>query len=159
MKLLVVTSVSPLQNNLRIEYVQTILEQLRKKTDTKIIWLVNQPDHIETSDTEFESIRDFHEFSNGLDAINTIKPDIILVSLWTDTIQYSISLAANSLQIPIISFVGAKLHSTRKLEKVSYNIRRRFFSNSVPTDSTKKNNFYVEVDFNFLNSYFLLKLD
>ena len=141
MKLLVVTSVSPLQNNLRIEYVQTILEQLRKKTDTKIIWLVNQPDHIETSDTEFESIRDFHEFSNGLDAINTIKPDIILVSLWTDTIQYSISLAANSLQIPIISFVGAKLHSTRKLEKVSYNIRRRFFSNSVPTDSTEKKQF------------------
>ena len=157
MKLLIVTSVLPSKNNSRIKYIKTISEQLRKKTNTKIVWLVNQPDRIEIFDNEFESIRDIHEFQNGLDAIKLIKPDMILVSLWTDVIQYSISLAANSMQIPIIAFAGAKLHSTRKVEKVSYNVKRRFFSNTVPTDSLEQKQFLRRGRFQFFKFLFSLK--
>jgi hypothetical protein len=156
-KLLIVTSVLPSKNNSRIKYIKTISEQLRKKTNTKIVWLVNQPDRIEIFDNEFESIRDIHEFQNGLDAIKLIKPDMILVSLWTDVIQYSISLAANSMQIPIIAFAGAKLHSTRKVEKVSYNVKRRFFSNTVPTDSLEQKQFLRRGRFQFFKFLFSLK--
>lgn len=157
MKLLVVTSVLPSQNNLRIGYIQTILEHLRETTDTKIIWLVNQPDRINVVDDEYLSIRDIHEFRNGLDALHSIKPDIILVSLWTDMIQHSISLAANSMKIPIISFAGAKLHSTRKYDKVKYNVRRRFFSSYVPTDTKEQKQFMRRGRFQFFKFLFSLK--
>ena len=134
-----------------------ILKEIRKTDKFKIIWLVNQPDPVETFDDEFESVRDIHEFQNGLDAINSIKPDIILVNLWIEVIQHSISLAANFMNIPIIAFAGAKVHSTQKIGKISYNMRRRFFSNIVPTDSFEQKQFLRRGRFQIFKFLFLLK--
>ena len=157
MKLLVVTTVLPSKNTLRTIYFKMILKEIRKTDKFKIIWLVNQPDPVETFDDEFESVRDIHEFQNGLDAINSIKPDIILVNLWIEVIQHSISLAANFMNIPIIAFAGAKVHSTQKIGKISYNMRRRFFSNIVPTDSFEQKQFLRRGRFQIFKFLFLLK--
>lgn len=157
MKLLVVTTVLPSKRTLRTIYFKSILNELRKKSKIKIIWLVNQPDPVETFDDELESVRDIHEFNNGFELMNSLKPDIILVNIWTEIIQHSLSLAANNLKIPIVAFAGAKLHSTQKIESVPYHMEQRFFSNKVPTDSPEQEKFMRRGRFQLFKFLFSLK--
>ncbi len=137
MRLLVFTANHPSQKNLRVRYVEAILKDLRQKTPTHVIWVVCQPDRIKTIESDDSSIRDIHEFSNGVELLQSLKPDLVMVSVGIELIQYSFGLSAKFLKIPLISFLSAKiifqtLPSSNRLQQ----FLRRMLSSNVATDSS-----------------------
>ena len=142
MKFLVVTTVMPNKDTLRNQYFKVIHHELKKKKQTQIIWVVCQPSKIKNTQDEFSNIIDIHEFSNGLELMKFLNPDVIIVNIGLEPIQYSMSLAANHLNIPVISFAGASIPTYFSSNETSYHTFRRFFSTGVPTD-TEEERFFM----------------
>jgi hypothetical protein len=142
MKFLVVTTVMPNKDTLRNQYFKAIHHELKKKKQTQIIWVVCQPSKIKNTQDEFSNIIDIHEFSNGLELMKFLNPDVIIVNIGLEPIQHSMSLAANHLNIPIISFAGASIPTFFSSNDTSYHTFRRFFSTGVPTD-TEEEKFFM----------------
>ena len=94
----------PNLRSLRIDYVNSITKELIKKTDVEIFWFVYTTSKINTNTINDTKIFDIHSFSNGVDLLNYSKPDLILVNFSLEPIQYSLSIAAKFLKIPIVSF-------------------------------------------------------
>jgi len=138
---MVLSAISPDSNSTRITYVQALLEELRKKTPTHIIWVVCQPDHTTSSETNHESIHSIHRYKNGLDLIKQHTPDVILLNSGIEVLQYSASIAADFLHIPMVGFSVSKIDSSQYFLPGSYNLSKRIFSNAVPTDSIDQKKF------------------
>ena len=138
---MVLSAISPDSNSTRITYVQALLEELRKKTPTHIIWVVCQPDHTTSSETNHESIHSIHRYKNGLDLIKQHTPDVILLNSGIEVLQYSASIAADFLHIPMVGFSVSKIDSSQYLLPGSYNLSKRIFSTTVPTDSPDQKKF------------------
>ncbi len=157
MKIVVFTSIKPDKKNLRIHYFEILLNALRKKIPVKIIWIVLQPDNFKSIDEKDQSIYSIRDFSNGLNLLKKLKPDLVLVSIRKESIQYSASLAAQYLKIPLVSFTGAKI-DFRKSEDLSQNRTiHHLFSNRVPTDSESQTKFLRRGRFFFFKYLFLIK--
>jgi hypothetical protein len=157
MKIVVFTATKPDKKNLRIHYFEILVNELRKKLPVKIVWVVLQPDKFDSIDDQNHSIFSIREFSNGLDLLKKIKPDLVLVSIRKESIQYSASLASIFLKIPLVSFTGAKI-DFRKTEVLGQNrTARHLFSNKVPTDSESQTKFLRRGRFFFFKYLFLIK--
>ena len=142
MKFLVMTTSMPNKNTLRNQYFKAIHNELKKKKQTQIIWVVCQPNKIKNTQDEFSNIIDIHDFSNGFELMKFLNPDVIIVNIGLEPIQYSMSLAANHLNIPVISFAGASIPTYFSSNETSYHTFRRFFSTGVPTD-TEEERFFM----------------
>ncbi|CAD6516661.1 conserved hypothetical protein [metagenome] len=157
MKIVVFTSITPDKKNLRVHYFEILINELRKKLPVKIIWIVLQPDKFNSVDEIDQSIYSIREFTNGLDLLKKLKPDLVLVSIRKESIQYSASLAAHYLKIPLVSFTGAKI-DFRKTEDLKKNrTAQHLFSNRVPTDSESQTKFLRRGRFFFFKYLFLVK--
>jgi len=161
LKILVPTPVFLNQRSFRIDYVNSILESMRKKIPTKIIWLVYQPDIVRTFNDSLSVVHDIHEFNDGVDVLKTLRPDCLLVNNSAELIQYSLSMAAKFLKIPLVSFYLDE-HGVRRANY--YNnlsdttiALRNFFSSSVPTDSEEKKKFLKRGRFFAYKYSFLVK--
>jgi hypothetical protein len=141
MKFLVMTTSMPNKNTLRNQYFKAIHNELKKKKQTQIIWVVCQPNKIKNDQDEFSNIVDIHQFPNGLKLMESLNPDVIIVNIGFEPIQHSLALAANHLNIPIISFVGPALAGFFTAEKIPYNTIRHFFSSGAPTDTEEEKYF------------------
>jgi hypothetical protein len=141
MKFLIVTTAMPNKNTLRNQYFKAIHHELKKKKQTQIIWVVCQPNKIKNTQNEFSNIMDIHKFSNGLELIKFLNPDVIIVNIGIEPIQYSLSLAASHLDIPVISFAGSSILTFFSAEKVPYNTIQHFFSSGSPTDTEEERYF------------------
>lgn len=104
MKILVPTPVPPNLRSSRIDYVNSISNELIKKTNVEIFWFVYMASKTNVNTTNDEKILDIHSFQNGVELLNYSKPDLILVNESIEPIQYSLSLAAKFLKIPIVAF-------------------------------------------------------
>ena len=142
MKFLIVTTAMPNKNTLRNLYFKSIHHELKKKKQTQIIWVVCQPNKIKNTQDEFSNIIDIHDFSNGFELMKFLNPDVIIVNIGLEPIQHSMSLAANHLNIPVISFAGASIPTYFSSNETSYHTFRRFFSTGVPTD-TEEERFFM----------------
>ena len=137
MKILVYTASHPSQKNLRIRYVEAILKVLKQKTTAKIIWVVCQPNRIQTSESDDYSIHDIHEFENAIDLLSTLKPNLVMGSVGIEPIQYSFGIAAKFLKIPLISFLSVSIiFETLSLPNRYKQSFRRMLSSNVSTDSS-----------------------
>jgi len=157
MKIAVFTAVKPDKKNLRTLYYETLVEELRKSISVHILWIISQPDKFPTIKEKDQSIYSIHEFSNGLDLLKKLEPDLVLVGIREESIQYSASLAARFLKIPLVSFAGANI-DFRKTEDLTKN--RAFqllLSNRVPTDSESQTKFFRRGKFFFYKYAFLVK--
>ena len=94
MKLLVFSTVIPTKKNLRVNTFQTIHRSLKKRIPTELIWVVYQPAPFEKIIMDDQTIYCIQEFSDGVDLLKKLNPDIILVSPRKESIHYSASLAA-----------------------------------------------------------------
>ena len=104
MKILIPTPVPPNLRSSRIDYVNSIAKELIKKTNVEIFWFVYMPSKTNTKPINDTKIFDIHSFQNGVELLNHSKPDLILVNYTLEPIQYSLSIAAKFLKIPIVSF-------------------------------------------------------
>jgi len=159
-EILVLTDVLPTIKTPPILYVEHVLESLREKTPTKITWVIYQPDKIETFDEQDTSIRDIHEFSNGLELLENLNPDVVMVGMAIEPISYSISTSAKFLGIPLIAFEGT-IPSTEYVKNTknysTSQVARKFFSDQIPSDSTEQKQFMRRGKFIFYKYFFLLK--
>ena len=157
MKFLVVTTVIPDIDTLRNQYFKALHNELKKKTQTQIIWVVCQPNEIKNIQDEFSNTLDIHQFPNGLELIKFLNPDVIIVNIGSEVIQYSLSLAANHLDIPIVSFAGASIPTFFSSKETSYHVFRRFFSTGVPTDTEEERYFMRRGKFMIYKLVFSIK--
>lgn len=155
--MLVLSAISPEKNTTRITYVKTLVNELSKKIHTQIIWVVCQPDSVITCENNDESIHNIQEYKNGLELIKLLKPDIILVNSGIEILQYSISLVAKNLQIPLVGFSASKIDVNQILLPGHYNFTKRFFSNSVPTDDISQKQFMRRGRFMFYKTLFSIR--
>lgn len=157
MKIVVFTTIKPNKKNLRVQYFEILIKELRVKIPVHILWIVSQPDKFSSIQEKDQSIYSIHEFSNGLNLLQKLKPDLVLVSIRKESIQYSASLASHFLKIPLVSFTGAKI-DFRKTEDLKKNRTiQHLFSNRVPTDSESQTKFFRRGRFFFYKYSFLIK--
>lgn len=158
MKILIPTPVLPEKKSIRINFISKIILQLSKHIDVEIVWVVFTPEHFSSFFVNNEEIFDIHDFDNGVDLLEKIKPDCVLVGSHFDPIQYSLSLAAKKLEIPLCSFFYNDYKSelsdenkTNQLKKYSKIIT----SKNVPSDIPKNSKFLRRFRFIFYKFSFL----
>ena len=119
---------------------ENIVHELRKKTQVRVTWLIYRPERIKNIDQKDLSynILDIHDFNNGLEIIQKVKPDLIFSDAYMYFIQYALSLAGKSLKIPIISDYSVGITLLENPIKVFKSFIFLFFQNSVPIDNEEK---------------------
>ncbi|WP_428326239.1 hypothetical protein [Nitrosopumilus sp.] len=116
-----------------------IIENLKKKINVDVCWIICQPDKFSISENEQNSIYDIHSFSNANDIIKKIKPDVIFVDKDKDLIQNAITTAAKLQEIPIIARPSMINYNPTLENNSSKNIKiRNFFSTQVPSDESSR---------------------
>jgi len=151
------TTSMPDKNTIRNQYFKSIHNELNQKINCEIIWVICQPNKIINSSDKFSHIVDIHTFPNALKLLQSLKPDVIIVNIGIEPIQYSFSLAADHLKIPIISFAGSTIPTFFTSEKGTYHTFRRFFLSGVPTDTENEKYFLRRGKFMIYKLLFLLK--
>ncbi|MBT4812934.1 MAG: hypothetical protein HON89_00600 [Cryomorphaceae bacterium] len=157
MKLAVFTTIKPDKKNLRIQYFEILIKELRKSIPVHILWIVSQPDKFSNIEEKNQSIYSIHEFSNGLDLLQKLKPDLVLVSIRKESIQYSASLASRFLNIPLVCFTGAKIDFRKTVDLKKNRVIQLLLSNRVPTDSESQTKFLRRGRFFSYKYLFLIK--
>lgn len=160
LRILVPTSVSPTKRDLFTTFINNSFFQIQKITDSQIIWLIHQP---KKNQVVTDNVYDIHDFSNAKSLLENIKPSCIIMGQTYEPINYSISLAANFLKIPLISVYLYDYDFTyREQNKRQYlqylqSLVQRFFSSKVPTDSEDEKQFMKRGRFMFYKYGFLIK--
>ena len=161
MKILVPTPVKPEKKSLRTVYVNNVIKFLREKNPTKIAWFVYQPDKVKTVDIPDMEVYDIHDFDNAIDLLKKIKPDCVMVNNTTEIIQYSLSLAANFLKIPLVSFYYFDYQSEISASQGNFYspfiTLRKLLSDYVPTDTEIEKKFLRRGRFFTFKYSFLIK--
>ena len=166
MKILIPTPVPPNLRSLRIDYVNSITKELIKKTNVEIFWFVYMTSKINVKTTNNEKILDIHSFQNGVELLSYSKPDLILVNESLEPIQYSLSIAAKFLKIPIVSFYlldyndGLDINDSQNFFHESYFIKiRKIFRLSLLSKNIAESekHFFPRVRFHLYKKNFLKK--
>ena len=164
MKILIASSVLPSQKNKIITYSYNLKDSLKRKTNVELVWLVYQPDKVSNSKYDNDTIIDVHNFDDAITALENIKPNCVLANNNSrEPLNYSFSLAAKFLKIPLIYYYLNDLapilgHSPYKNSKENLSILlRRFFANKVPTDSEDQKKFMRRGRFFIFKNIFLMR--
>jgi hypothetical protein len=157
LKIMALHQTTPDKKSILTSFFDNLLPVLRKKFDIQMMWLVYTPDRLE-SHLSNDIILDIHNYKNALTLLEKEKPDLIFATANPTFIDYSVSLAAKYLKIPVVSgFSGRKFNEmTRSRLITSY--FTRIFQTSVPTDTEKnKKQFFRRGRFVIYKYFFLLK--
>jgi UDP-N-acetylglucosamine:LPS N-acetylglucosamine transferase len=137
-KILIPTHTTPGGTSVVTLLFENLLPVLKKYVDVHIIWLIYQPDRMNKLQkiSDDETILDIHDYDDAIKLLNKHKPDIIFASATRAFIDYALSLAARSLEIPIFSMFWSDSYygTASSLNYLKHNINR-FFQNSIPTDT------------------------
>jgi hypothetical protein len=156
LKILITTPIIPNKNNIRIDYVNEVINFLQTKVDVTLYWLVFQPKKFKNYNSKNSIILDIHDFSNANELINKIKPDIFLSNHTLDFINYSLSLVSRSNKIPIICFEHSFFNPI--IIKQKQNKKTLFlFSQKLPSEKDYEKIFLGRFRFYFLKYSFLVK--
>ena len=139
-KILVPIHVMPNQSTAVTLIFNKILPTLRKKIQVHVIWFVYSPEkqNIETIKMDEEqTILFIQDYSNAVDVIKKVNPNMIYAGAHPGFMDYAFSIAGKFLKIPILSPMQSDFvlpQMTRNVVKANF---IRFFQNSVPTDTVK----------------------
>lgn len=117
-------------------FFENLLPVMRKYEEVHITWLIYTPEKIEIplNLKNNVSIIDIHDFSNGLEVINKVKPDLVFSSFSNNPINYALALAAQTKKILLVGEYNPELGSSSNQIKMLSNFSKNFFSSSIPTD-------------------------
>ena len=82
---------------------ENLLPSLRSKVDLEMIWIVSNDEKFNSYKSGDTKILDIHDFNNALEILIKIKPNVVFANANQSLIHYSLSLAAKSLGIPVVS--------------------------------------------------------
>jgi len=148
MKLLVFSTFIPTRKNLRVRIFETLYRAFKKRISIELIWVVYQPDKFEKIIMDDQTIYCIKEFSDGMDLLKKLNPDLVLVSKGKELIHYSASLASKALGIPLVGFSGATLDNRYfgknfqrlKMEQVS-SASKKLLQDKLPIESEEQSQF------------------
>ena len=145
MKMLFVSSAHPEKKSGSNTYVSNLVKYMRKNSKIEFFWIVFEKSRILESKNEEEKILEIREFSDGLDIIEKIEPDIILaINNRFDPLQCSISIAAKYKKIPLIHF--------KIIEKIEDDISSRFQMKKISTNFKRLLNEETELEKNTIRN-------
>lgn len=160
LRILVPTQVYPPKKDLFITYINNSFFHIQKRTESRIIWLTHQP---KKNQVVTDDVYNIHDFSDAKKLLEIIKPSCVIISQTYEPINYSLSLAANFLKIPLVSIYlydyEFTYKDTSKSEYLQYlkGLIRRFFSSKVQMDSGDEKQFMKRGRFMFYKYNFLIK--
>jgi len=93
----------PEVHDLYTKILKNIIFELRKKFHVTTVWLVIQPGTITESFTENSQTINFHKYRDAVDAINSIKPDLIIIEGSLDFLNVAFALAGHFCKIPTVT--------------------------------------------------------
>ncbi len=165
LKILIPTHILPSVTSILTIHVNSLLPELRKRSEVKVYWLVYTPDKIvvERNKTDENIILDFHNYNDALKVLNDIKPDIIFGEPDLGFIEYALSVAGKHLKIPIICGFPPQLFFKHTKKKYYTFLFTRFFKNTVPTDTKesqkrimRRGNFIIKKYVFLLRTFFAI---
>ena len=114
-----------------------LLPVMRKYAEVHITWLIYAPEKIEIplNLNNNVSIIDIHNFSDGLEVITTVKPDIIFSAFTNNPINNALALAAKTTNILLVGEFNSFFSPISNRRKMLIEFGKSFFSNSVSTDN------------------------
>mgnify|MGYP006125979183 FL=1 len=109
MKILIPIHTLPDIKSVTTMVLESILSVLKKKIDVQIMWLVYTPEKIKfiQKNESDDVILDIHNYKNALEVIQKEKPDLIYAYASWNFIDYALSSAAKSCNIPVFCVVHA----------------------------------------------------
>jgi len=148
MKLLVFSTVMPTKKNMRAKTYGILYRALKKRIPTELIWVIYQPNRFKKIVIDGQIVYCIQEFSDGIDLLKKLKPDLVLVSKSNELIHHSASLASKALGIHLVAYSGAKLDNRffgekfkgLKLESNSSGLKK-LIQNKLPTDTEEQSQF------------------
>ena len=83
---------------------EKILPILKSKKNVHITWLIYKNERIEKipKTTDDITVLDIHDFSNVVDVIKKVKPNLVYVMPGLSAPDYALSIAAKYFKIPVI---------------------------------------------------------
>jgi hypothetical protein len=114
-----------------------LLPIMSKYDRIHMTWLIYGPEKIEIPpnlNNNEMSVIDIHDFSDGLDVINKIKPNIVFSSFSINPINHAFALAAQRKKILLIGEYHPEVTSISNEKKMLLEFSKNLFSNSIPTD-------------------------
>lgn len=138
--------------------IESILPHLKKKYNVKIIWFFFFPEktNATTNNLDYE-IQDIHNYSDGIDAIGKIKPDIVFDNEFPALIDLALDIGAKYHKIPVVT----RMISTDDYKMDKKQMLTKFlpllFQNTMPYEEKQKTQFFRRGRFFFYKYKFLIK--
>lgn len=135
-----------------------LLPALRSKAEVYVTWLVYQADKLEMpiQSNENETILDIHNYSNAVEILQEIKPDLIYAAATWDLLDYSLSSAGKFLKIPVLGMFRNFPGMDRPQKTLIKSCIERFFESSTPTDNKKNKKQFMRRGRFYMYKYFFL---
>jgi len=123
--------------------ITNILSELKTHFDLNITWLIFQPYKFSNYKHNDSEIVDFHNFCNAIDAIETIKPDLVFMESILGIHGIAFSFACKSKRIPLVTITTTGISKSTKTLFAIKSSFRLIFSNHVlgEIDQTKEKKF------------------
>ena len=122
-------------------FFENLLPILKQHANIHMIWLVYQPDRINPPQkiSDNVTIEDIHDYDNAIELLQKQKPDLIFASATRSFVDYAISTAAKSMEIPTFSMFWSDWYYIQTNNKIQYATLNmsRFFQSSTLTDTNQ----------------------
>ncbi|MBC8501717.1 MAG: CDP-glycerol glycerophosphotransferase family protein [Nitrosopumilus sp.] len=141
-------------------FFENFLPVMRKYGDVNMTWLIYGPEKITIPSkiNDNVSIIDIHDFSNGLEVIKKIKPDIVFSSFSNNPINHALAIAAQHEKVLLIGEYHPEIGTISNQGKMLIEFSKSFFSNSISTDiKPQQKKFMRRGRFFYYKLKFLLK--
>ena len=118
-----------------------ILPILKSKKNVHMTWLVCKNEKIEkvSKITEDTTVLDIHDFSNLVDVIQKVKPNLIYIMTGLSAPDYTLLIAAKYFKIPVIGGeIGIVFYSKNNKMQLFKSLISKFFQNSESSVSPGK---------------------
>lgn len=144
------------------------ISEFLKNQDVEIEWLIYMPDKIKDDihkNSKYK-ILDYHNYSNAVELIKDVKPDIIYASAYPITPDIALKIAGKHFKIPVVADVVNQVvigSGAKKMIKTNLiEIFQRSVSTDIDEDQKKimrRGRFWIQKYIFLLKTQFALKMN
>ena len=139
---------------------EKILPILKSKKNVHITWLIYKNERIEKipKTTDDTTVLDIHDFSNVVDVIQKVKPNLVYVMPGLSAPDYALSIAAKYFKIPVIGGeIGIPFISKNNKIQLFKSLITKFFQSTNSSFNPEKKQVMGKGRFFIYKHMFLLK--
>lgn len=159
LRVLMIIPYLPNQTNVVTILAKKVLNDLKKKCDAKIIWILQTPSQTINYQSDDIEVKPIQQYRDACDLMDKEKPDVIFVDLSFDYSSYPFIIAGRYKKIPVVSYIAYGydyIYETLSRFEIIFSKVSRFLSrNSGQYDNNQmfgKGRFYLYKYFFFLRT-------